>query len=1361
GSALLPTSRAGPAMGSRASCEAKELDPDAVDADSVGAAADAHCLAVVDKAQLAEACEEYFGLFARSGGGYLTLAELRALVAAVCAAWCLEPPGAQDVSRAFERQRRAAEPGLTREGLAACAGGLLAALLAAHPGGLAAPRAEAVLAARGEVAARGLLHVELPARERPLRSIGVAGVAVVVSEVRCPPGERSALAREEELCCTAVVRREGLLLSRRTARTTASASRGSLSPEGGSRWVFHEELAFDDPVLTDRRGALSCTIQVRRRVGPMCRVLACAEQLPVPSHGRVVAPLVDPASGQRQGEVCFHAGWQCSDHLLQYVASDLVRRYVKAGRWDEARAILQDSGTDAALAVAAFPDSAGRTLLMWAARDPAGTKLLRDLLALSASAWLASDARGATAAHYAALSGSVEALAALLGCGLLPDAAAPGLAGATPLMLAALRGSEEHVLLLLGHGARADRLGDHGASAATWALCGGGMGPRCVGGPAAGCDAVDSWLQAAALPLPQAGAAQVSEAQITRVLALLVPELWSAAPPAALPTAPLGAACVADHALHRVWMSVMEVAAERQPDELLRWLLSDCMKRCCESEAMFNDLLSRVFDAALVRRSETLAARLVCEMRQPEGLTSDGAATSGRGQRVLEAAVDAQMPRLALALIQSERPPQLGEPECAVRVLRLAARGGHEGLMLTTLMRLPAEWRRDSWTEPATPGDGQRASECPACCGPLCDAPRSLRLQPESEGDEPPLACPHFVCGSCVDRLGGRCPLCRADFVEARALPDPAEDPTSWFFFAAGLADPAAWAVFAARRGVGSEGTFLSDRSQSPGSSVLSRSSSSASGGGNAPSWRPEHARSRAATQPSSLPATRGTQAAPAAAATQPAAGGAVEAYISRHDLERVLGATLPLDPQLLSRALDDGLWARWDVDGDGRVSEGDFLDPEGGLLRWLLPHVYELRAVPLSSATEHQLTADRVEWFRLAAGCAPGASHGGPDRIGGAMSRGGALRALLRLARVSSLDHAQVEEARHWISQGWARWDPEGTGEVHVDAFAREGGMADDLLEHLRSTSARRVTRGLAQDGQTPGKHVENLVQLCCYAAGLGGQPHSAGGADGAKEQLRSCAGLCTAARECAQRRWAGMPSAADQTEEFLYVEALPLVMTTMRQHACRCQVVGWACRVLVLLALRLCEAPAAASRPDLWSAFAEVAFDGRGAAALAVRAGIGGVVELSAQVVQPMAALCASPSAAADMAFYDTAAVAALLLRILAGPSHAEEVLGMLARLSPEASTPASRTFSCMVACMMLCDGPGVARQLEALGHHGLPVWSPAAALSPSGVSRGQRVEVCCRGGWHEGTVERPPLQEPSQPRDELWVVDCGPVG
>eukprot|EP00929_Paragymnodinium_shiwhaense_P104682 TRINITY_DN69301_c0_g3_i1.p1 TRINITY_DN69301_c0_g3~~TRINITY_DN69301_c0_g3_i1.p1 ORF type:complete len:1782 (+),score=318.13 TRINITY_DN69301_c0_g3_i1:81-5426(+) len=1291
-------------------------------------------------------CQEYFVLFDQDHDGHLREKESHELVGAVCEVWQLPTPTACLISSAFEQHSTAA--GLSQSNLHAFADDLVAASGHARSRAATLPIMEDATAARGRRASRQLLHAPLPTGEKSLKDMGACGVAALVWEVSGLVGGAGVLGAEEQLCCFVVVHRVGRLLPRRCARSTAVAMRSASGAAGSPpRWRFDEELIFDDPNLLSRHGELWCEVVVRRCNGALARVLAVAEGVPVPTNGPCAVELLDPSTRYKQGEVRLSIGWPCSGPLVKFIAADILR-HVQEGRWVEAREGLRVNGADAMELIAGAADETGRTLLMWAARSEDGTALLLDLLACQPAIMLhAVDAYGATAVHYAALTGSVESLAALLGSGASANVAAAGLAGATPLMLAAFRVSPDHAKLLLGHAARAEVLDDQLLPAAAWAV---------------GCP--DTLLHAGAR---QRWVSQASKRSSARgegihyewtpehkdLLFVLCEALWNASPPeydaATLPQASKGSSGTVQG--NRRWTAIVERAAEgAQP--VLQWIFRDFLQVHCGSVCSYKCLLRRLFEEAIARKSEPLAVQLVQELRATEAWAGGPADTSSQAfsrHVVFEAAVDASMPRLACKLLLEAEGPCLGHAYVAVRALQLATKCSHSELSRAVLRRLPLELPRDAWEEPAVLS-GLSLASCPVCLQPLCHRPVMLCQTAPTPGEPLKPACTHLVCNECSGRLSNRCPLCRTDFAEVAPLPDPGEDPMAWFTFAA-----------------------------KPHGEVHAHGEG---GGQGAPA--------------SELPALA----------------------LNRVDLLQVLPATVPVEPRLLTEALNTGLWKEWDADGDGVISQEDFFEPRAGLLRWLLVHLRELReaggeaaddssrtgsnedcsrggsspsraSVPKdgsSLAVDPSIVSDWPEWFARAhawtkaAAALPGADAkaSGSESEPPGLTKGVVLRELLRITGMSSLDKAQVDLFRSWILEHWDQWTDQDSKFIGYQAFVKAGGVAEALLERAAvvrvRTSVKQLNASLAQ----PTIQVDAMAQIARYAT-----RRASHGSSSLFNLIIDDGTHCM--HEDKEENESTNPTTpktpiatamplvqGPELAKVLYAEAFPSVLCVLEKKPDQPQAVMWACRALISLALGCSSVlpgitkkldPTGAHWPTLVRAALEDTelrkrFDGN--------AGAEGLSDAAAAAVaRAAAALSLAPGvAAADAKAVRGAMRTAVVCLLLLAESPAgalQSLLEELPKLDAEKATPAARALASIAATILSCNLLGIAKEFEKWS---VPLWvdpplwaGPPCALPASSVRVGQDAEVCCHGGWMAGRVVRAPVAEPASPRDECWIVNC----
>lgn len=88
---------------------------------------------------------------------------------------------------------------------------------------------------------------------------------------------------------------------------------------------------------------------------------------------------------------------------------------------------------------------------------------------------------------------------------------------------------------------------------------------------------------------------------------------------------------------------------------------------------------------------------------------------------------------------------------------------------------------------------------------------------------------------------------------------------------------------------------------------------------------------------------------------------------LDKDEVINALCATLPIEPELLERALNDELWNQWDPEGTGRVTLESFEQPGKGLLHFVLYSLPSLRrdGAAGSSAAVPDMVASREAWFR------------------------------------------------------------------------------------------------------------------------------------------------------------------------------------------------------------------------------------------------------------------------------------------------------------------------------------------------------------------------------------------------------------
>ncbi|CAE8692641.1 unnamed protein product [Polarella glacialis] len=694
---------------------------------------------------------------------------------------------------------------------------------------------------------------------------------------------------------------------------------------------------------------------------------------------------------------------------------------------------------------------------------------------------------------------------------------------------------------------------------------------------------------------------------------------------------------------------------------------------------------------------------------------------------------------------------------------------------------LPA-WATASFSasdEPSSPRDENRTEGRSVSRG-VPAAPEEVVPMQVADGSRRALACAHYLCRNCSSRVGGRCPLCRKQFAGVQELPDLKRDPIAWFEFAAGCTEEGTAAARPALP-VGLPYTPSQASAVSTPAARLLRMRS----------WpRPSRGSMfsapfrRCVTGSFDHEASRDLGAACGQPGLEMSTGGPREGYISRRDIEHILPATLPVDPQLLSQALDEGLWAEWDADEDGVISRQDFFDPRHGLLRWLLVHLVELRAESSAGAAP-DVETDRAGWFRhlLLSKRGLGPFFQRPCASSAGLRRGDALRALLRLAGASSLERRRLEEFRSTVEQFWEKWDPSGSGLVPSHQLLQPAGPAQDLLWASASARLRCSLQRLADAGSSassgaqgagPGAYVIEISKLCRLLASLGrdgaGAERRKTGAEG--RGFSSCAPASPRSLlQAVKGVHVARKNLGEDVDRLLYGESLSFALLALERFPSHIQVVRWACRLITFLLLGLSESTAALTpESSNWAQLLQVGLDSSAALLLASGKEIPRDLQAMAfQVVKSTMALCGSPCAAADPSFGSTVMSASLLLWLLSRGEAESCVLSLLTGLqtkpeSPQVSSaachsPAGRAVVSALTCLLLGDPAGLVLQMEAWGHSAPPppLWTPLSTMAVTSITVGEPVEVCCQGGWLEGTVLRAPVSEPSQPRDECWMVAC----
>lgn len=1340
----------------------------------------------IEKPEMAPAggLKEYFSMLfdqiVLDPEGALSQEDVLSLARALCRILLLPPPEPHEILVAVWHSLGAAGGrGLSRGAFATCAAAWVRRASQAE-----LPAVADVLQVRRQILREEetlLLSSPPSTGSSALGELGVRALCVRVSQVRGLLGGAGRLAPDEELCCRVTVTRSGRLLPRCAARSAGLRS-GRPGPGGEPVWGCGEELRFDDAALFQRPGVVSVCIAVRPMGRLACDIASAALER-VPTTGVVELPLVDPVACRRIGEagrplgtVRVRIGWCGDPPLLQRVYSRLAEQLANDGP-GAVREELRCLGGDAVALLAGKGDGMGRTLLMAASHHKGGAPLIRDLLVLRTPAWRQRDAYSASALHHAALFGSVDSLAALLGCRAAPrdvDAPADGLDGATPLMLALLGARTEHALLLIGHGARLDRSDAHGVPAAAWLLHGSRsqsildrfrVGRGVAIATADSADRCDEQLESLLSLHEQRGS----------LLSLLVAEAWRTAPPWDLET------LAPREAFGRMWFAWAAAVVEQGPPGALKRFSAELLAACraerpgSQAEGAHLVLLNALFAEALVHRHEDLAGRLVTELgalRPPppelrlaaakpilsaaermnvtRATGSDAAPAPsappatplGAGPPAAPPLAEAQKDAVEAAPgSDASRSPGVGtspsagscdsagegcgcppggpDPACVALDLAIAGRVARVALELL-----------------AGRGRGRRRSG-PARLGSWARAMRLLRLA-EEQG-VPAL----------VEEVSRRLP--------GELLVDDWDDPVVPASDDAAMACPVcleslSLSAAALRFVVG--GSDAGGRTPACPHVVCQKCSEQLDG--KCPLCRTRFTGLQRLPDPCANPAAWFRFA--TCSAGRPRSR---EASLSAEDVARLLPVSLKLCPESLDAAMcpgvSGGLWSSWAQGADGRISKEAFYDPARGLLRWILAHRLTEQA-SWGFAQAPSVAEGGMEWLRQFVTRRP--SREDPGRRGG-VRRGSALCALLRLVGATSLDLPTVERCRKWVEAQW----PAGVERIEEEAFFEEGGLAGALLEQAArhhtggALAALGVGHGVERIGggaceaaraADVGTVTKALALLSRFAVSPCGAawPEGAGGdvTIGATTFLPAAVVL-----SCARRR-----GQRGEARRLVLGRGVLAACEALRRHPGQHLVVGWACRLAVVAALGDCAALDALGEAATWPDVVEAV---RGAATeeRPFRVDSPAAAEIAQLAIRAIVELSAAPRGAGDDAFLGSVAAVALLVWIADAAAESEGVPRLLWE-ALRAARPAFRAFAAAMAALLACDAVPLAQLLASQGFELTPYWAPPTVLPPSDVCIGQMVEVCLERTWHRAVVRRAPLEGPETSRDECWVVQCG---
>mmetsp|Transcript_5483 Transcript_5483/g.17254 ORF Transcript_5483/g.17254 Transcript_5483/m.17254 type:complete len:321 (-) Transcript_5483:1544-2506(-) len=157
--------------------------------------------------------------------------------------------------------------------------------------------------------------------------------------------------------------------------------------------------------------------------------------------------------------------------------------------------------------------------------------------------------------------------------------------------------------------------------------------------------------------------------------------------------------------------------------------------------------------------------------------------------------------------------------------------------------------------------------------------------------------------------------------------------------------------------------------------------------------------------------------------------------WLSRQEVLGALLASRPLDEDALERSLDH-LWARWDANGDGRITHDEIFRPNDGLLAFAKAHCPKDRG---TASLRPPPVQDRAAWFRYW-------DEDGSQRL----DRNEVHRALVKTFELSR-DERAIATMSETLSTVWCLFDDDGDGTVSFDEFVRPDGLGQTLAANLQ----------------------------------------------------------------------------------------------------------------------------------------------------------------------------------------------------------------------------------------------------------------------------------------------------------------------
>lgn len=160
---------------------------------------------------------------------------------------------------------------------------------------------------------------------------------------------------------------------------------------------------------------------------------------------------------------------------------------------------------------------------------------------------------------------------------------------------------------------------------------------------------------------------------------------------------------------------------------------------------------------------------------------------------------------------------------------------------------------------------------------------------------------------------------------------------------------------------------------------------------------------------------------------------------LDKTEVVDALGAVFPVDPKALTRNLE-ALWERWDKTKSGSISLPEFVDPDQGLLQWVVANQCRLekrrkRAALSNGGGIPDIRRSRAAWFAYW------------DAEGnGQLDEEEVMRALLKTFR-----HADVGVTRSLVAALWADFGTDNGGTIDREEFMRPNiGLLDTILANL-----------------------------------------------------------------------------------------------------------------------------------------------------------------------------------------------------------------------------------------------------------------------------------------------------------------------